>query len=253
MAYVPPITFSAGSALLSGDLQLSFKTARDYINAEVAGADYGARAFDRQHIAEGMDLLSFNDWHFETGSMYTTAVIADDKTRRRYAAGTIKNSDITQQILYQQVPGTSRRIWLDATGDVWIEGYGSVVTDRYNTDYAYRTKTLPTPATVDSRFYLEVDGTVITNTRNYSFDEGGGSPSAQSIASSTADFGTSQNGRRPLYLFWVAEGLSAGWHTIRVVVDCRSEWTFLGRDSFQIEVFSNCGLTSYTGSDYLNP
>mgnify|MGYP003627774751 CR=1 FL=1 len=254
MPYAPPSTFVAGTAWLGSELDGNFIAARDYLNATIVVADYGARAFDTRHITEGMPALSWDDHAFESGGHYLSALITDDTTQRRYSTGTLKNSDITQQVLYQQIPGSSLRLWMDAGGDVWIEGYGYVECPTYVSDHAYTVKTTPSPLLVDSRLYLEVDGVVIANTRNYAFCENSGSPTSQSIATGMGSaFANLNDARRPLYFYWVATGLSAGWHTIRLVTDTRSEILFIGEDSWQWEVLSDCGLTSYTGTDYLSP
>lgn len=254
MPFTPPFTFVAGSAWLASELDGNFVAARDYLNATIVVADYGSRAFNTRQFAQGRPALSYDDYDFETGGHYIAALLSNDTTQRRYATGTIKNSDITQQVLYQQIPGSSRRVWLDADGDIWIEGYGHVVAVDPGSSLAYRTKTTPAPLLVDSRFYLMIDGVVIANTRNYAFCEDGGTPSTQSIAASMGSaFASGNHARRPLYMFWVAEDMAAGWHTIRLVCDCRSEIVYVGSDSWQWEVLSDCGLTSYTGSDHISP
>ncbi len=255
MAFTPPTTFVAGTAWLGSALAENFKAARDYLNAEIVAGDYGPASFDTEQLSTPEPLLSWDDYNFLSGAHALSAMVSNDSTRRRYALGTLKSEDITQQIIHQQIPGASVRVWMDAPGDLWIEGYGAVRVGQFDSSAvrAYLAKTIPTPHTVDSRFYLELDGAVIANTRCYCFAESGGTPSAQSIANAVTNLSDGAGARRPLYMFWVATNLAAGWHTIRLVVDVRSEYLYVGEDSWQWEVLSDCGLTTYTGTDYLSP
>lgn len=250
MSYAASKTWIAGEAWLSADLANNFAGARDYLNAGIVTADFDLVAFDSGQFADGYPHLSWDDHAFETGGMYIAAQTTNDTTQRRYITGLIKNSDVTQQVLYIDIPGSSKRVWLDAGADLWVEGYGyMVVIDPNDNTLAYTAKTTPTPNMVDSRVYLEVDGVVIEDTVNYCFAENTGSPSAQSIAFNMGNMAGGPSARRPVYIMWCATNLSAGWHTVRLVCNPRSEIMFLGTDSWQWEVLSFNGSTGYVGSD----
>lgn len=252
MAYNPPITFSAGSALLASQLDSNLVAARDYLNASIITGDIQPGAIGSDSLAEAGRLAAGLGRRFVTGPLYFFAELAEDSLERTYFTGTVKPSDPTAMELLVSLPGASREVTLESSGALLIECTGHVVGVESQAGGAYKTKITPTPNLVDSRFYLRIDGVLVDNSRSYHFAEDGGTPSAQSIASAIgSDFGDGSGARRPLYLFHVATGLSAGRHTVEVVVDARAELGFLGAVSIQIECLADGGYTSYDGSIFL--
>jgi hypothetical protein len=251
MSFSPPNTFASGDQIPAASLAANWQAVRDYVNAEVVTGDLEAASFDTQDVANGYPVLVNRDHVFETGSTCIHSVLADDTLDRRYIAGTTKNADITQQVVYVSVPGAARSIFLGSTADVLVEMMGSVIGSDTEASLAYRTRTSPAPYLVQSALYLEVDGDVEGASACYVFPEEGGTPSTQSLASGTSDFAVSAAARRPFYLFWCAESLTPGWHTFRLVCNPRSELLYVSTFSAQFEALETCGPTSYTGTSLI--
>ena len=248
MAYTPPHTFSTGTALQAAELEANNAAAYDYLNAQISTGDLQTSSFDTQDMQAGYAVIVTEDVRFPTGDVYSHRHDGiRDTMQRRYVAGTVKTTSITDTAVYVSIPGAGREIFLPSAGDVIIEATGTVaVLETEN--YAYKNSTSPTPVLVDSRFYVEVDGTVRTDSVCYAFTEDpSGSPSTQSVANGD-DLGDGPAARRPLYLYWSEADLSAGYHTIRIVCDPRAERLFVSMLSLQIEALNDGGYTSYTGS-----
>lgn len=248
MAYSPPHTFGDGAALQAAELEANNGASFDYINAQIATGDLQTANFDTQDLQAGYAVIVTEDVRFPTGDVYSHRHDAlGDSSQRRYLTGTIKTQSPTGQAVYVSIPGAAREIFMSSAGDVIIEAAGVVEVLASISGRAYLARTTPTPVLVDSRFYVEVDGVVRTNSVSYAFTEESGTPSAQSVASG-ALVGEGAFARRPLYLFWAEANLSAGWHTIRIVGDPRAERMFNASLSLQIEALHDGGYTSYTGS-----
>ena len=252
MAYNPPTTFTAGSALLASQLDNNLIAARDYLNASIVAGDIQVGGIGSDSLAEAGRLAAGLGRRFVTGPAYFYAALAEDSIERAYFTGTVKPSDPTAMELLISLPGASREVTLESGGALLIECTGHVVGVASQSGTAYKTKITPTPNVVDSRLYLRVDGVTVANSRCYHFAEDAGTPSAQSIASAIgSDFADGRGARRPLYLFHVATGLSAGRHTVEIVADARAELGFLGAVSIQIECLADGGYTSYDGTVFL--
>jgi len=247
VAFSTPYIFLNGSDLLASSLDADYQGARDYLNAEIVPGDLQSASFDGQALAESTQVGGGR--RFVTGNTYGYSALVDDTVERAYSTGTVKTSDITQQVLYLSLPGASQIVTLESTGALLIEAMGYVVVPAGDASSPYKALTSPTPSVVDSRFYLRIDGQVVANSRSYHFTEEAGPPSAQSIATNVSGFATGTAARRPLFLFHVERGLSAGHHTVEVVCDVRSELLFLGPVSIQCECLPDGGYTSYTGTE----
>jgi len=248
MAYAPPHTFSDGTALQAAELAANNDAAYDYVNAQISTGDLETGSFDTQDLQAGYAVVVTEDVRFPTGDVYSHRHDGiRDTMQRRYITGTVKTQSLTDTAVYVSIPGAGREIFLPSSGDVIIEATGTVAV-LATENYAYKNRTTPTPVLVDSRFYVEVDGTVRTDSVCYAFTEDTtGSPSAQSVANGD-DLGDNEAARRPLYLWWSEANLSAGYHTIRIVCDPRAERLFVSMLSMQIEALNDGGYTSYTGS-----
>lgn len=249
MAFVSPFVFLTGSDLLASPLDANYSAARDYLNGGIVSGDIETNSIDAERLAESTTISGGQGRRLVTGNVYHYTALIDDTVERVYATCTVKTSDPTQQVLYLSLPGASRTITLESAGALLVECTGHVVVVDSDTTSPYRTMISPSPVLVDSRFYLRIDGEIVANTRSYHFTEDSGAPTSQSIANTTSDFSILAQARRPLYLFHVERSLSAGHHTIEVVVDARAEVLFLGAVSIQMECLPDCGYTSYTGAD----
>lgn len=249
MAFVSPFVFLTGSDLLASSLDANYGAARDYLNGGIVSGDIETNGIDAERLAESTTIAGGQGRRLVTGNVYHYTALIDDTVERVYSTCTVKTSDPTQQVLYLSLPGASMSVTLESAGALLVECTGHVVVVQGETTSPYRSMISPSPRLVDSRFYLRIDGEIVANTRSYHFTEEGGAPTTQSIANTTADFAIDNQARRPLYLFHVERSLSAGHHTIEVVVDARSELLFLGAVSIQTECLPDCGYTSYTGAD----
>lgn len=252
MPYTPPNTFADGAALSGPDLAENQIALRDYINGGITSPDIADSVFDCDDIKPPRQLPLFGEMEFATGAFLRRSHTSTVASQRSYFDGRIKNADITQQEVFQGLPSCSRTFFMPTSGSVAIDFTGHAVGFEPG-DYAYVNKIAPLPRLVESRVYLVINGVLRPETVCYVFprQNRGVGPSTQSVAVGTTAFGGSVNADRPVSLHFVLTGLSAGEHTVEIVVDTRHETLFIDAQSFQIEVLLDGGPSNYVGSDFL--
>ena len=250
MSYTPTYTFSTG-VLDADQLTNNQQGARDYLNGNILQGDLSTATFTTADMQPGWPVLINDDYRFITGGISIVRDVSDDATSRRYVSGTVKQQDITQQVVYVDVAGAGRRLFLEDTSEVVIELMGRAI-GLYDGNRAYYNRISPNPSKVDSRFYIAIDGVVKPKSICHIFAEGpGATASNQSALFNSGNEGYSEMVRRPLYMFWAETGLTAGWHTIQLVCDPRYPSCYIDALSMQIEVFSRGGRTTWGGSSFL--
>ena len=250
MSYNPSHTFSTG-ALNAAQLTTNQQEARDYLNGNILQGDLSTATFSTVDMQPGWPVLINDDYRYITGGISIIREVSEDATARKYVSGTIKQQDITQQVVYIDIPGAGRRIFLEDTSEVVIELMGRAI-GLYDGDRGYYNRITPNPSKVDSRFYIAIDGVVKLKSVCYIFAEGpGAAASTQSALYNSGNEGSGEIIRKPLYIYWAEMSLSAGWHTIQLVCDPRYPSCFVDALSMQIEVFSRGGRTTWAGSSFL--
>lgn len=254
MSFTVPNTFTTGVVNASA-LKENMDAAREYINADVDGADYVTAAFSTQDLQEGEFFGVTQDVVFMTGDQYLSysATYKSHIQERQYHTSTIKRQHPMTSTRYVSVPQLAKQFYMEAPGNALVElSFFAYEADNNDCRGAVFPWTVKSPDFTrsngqDTRYVLALDGATIEGdkTRAYSFSEGGSTTvtfGQHSIMEGESGYQGGVAGmRRFISMQYLAKNLTQGWHTIQVLVDPCNENGFVSSHTFCVELFYDMG------------
>lgn len=247
MAYSVPNTFADGDVVDIDDINENFKAARDYLNAGVAIADILDGSITTEDLLVGEPVGVTDDYLFTSGDMYTSRQVDTSFNRNAYFSATVKGSEPYGWPVYQPIPDTGKRFFMERVGNVIIECMLCPLAPHDTSIGVDKTWIAgDNQFHVDDNIYLEVDGVIDDFTKSYTFEErgpqAGGTAGSQSIAAAVnAAHGTStpagRASQRPFFTSHLTIGLAKGWHEIRFVYNSRNDKSHVRSRQTTIEIF----------------
>jgi hypothetical protein len=243
------MTFTSGQ-LNAADLQTKFDDAFDYCNVGISSGSITSGSLITEDLGRGDYLAVVPDHFFMSGDHLSSGrakgeLISNDMT---YNTATIKTFWPRDRILYTSQAGCARSCYFEKIGRAlvtisgWVQDFDNSNARAVVTQGSESGNTTSSVA-VNSNWYLHVDGTIVDNTVNRSFEEdSGSSPTDTSIATGITNMAAFERRRRRLHITRMAGPLSPGWHTFGLVTDTRNELSRLGNFNISVEVFYNTGL-----------
>lgn len=243
------MSFTPGQNLNASELQGKFKDAFDYTNVKISTDDILSGSIITEDIGRGDFIAVVPDHFFISGDHLSggrakATLIDNDMT---YNTATIKTYNPRDRVEYVSQAGCARSFYAEKVcrALITISGWSQDFDNsnaRAVVSQGSATLNNTTSVAVDSRWYLQVNGTILANTVNRSFEEDtGATPTNTSCASGVNDFLELQSRRRRLHITRLVV-LTEGWNTVGLVTDSRNEISRLGNFNISVEVFYDTGL-----------
>lgn len=214
----------------------------DYINR---GADVSAAA--REDVACGEYSGPAQEYQFATGKQ-TGRRYSDNRSHWAWTTGLTKVQDVANSNVaanwailnkpeWQDLFGAGVRIFLEADAFVFVHAFIEIHTpqnNEYGRTWDLNDLSLGSYRQVPSLVKVLVDTTQYAETIGYAFEE----VSAAGLSSEPdpdGPSGASTSGKYRMYQLQFGANLTAGYHTIKVQVDCRNERTYAAARNFCVE------------------
>ena len=244
------MTFTNGNNLNASDLQTKWDDAFDYVNVGISSGSITSGSMITEDLGRGDFIAVVPDHFFATGDHLSNGrakgeVINNDMT---YATATIKTFWPRDRVLYTSLAGCARSVYFEKLGRAlitisgWTQDFDNSNARAVVTQGSESGNNAASVA-VNSNWYLQIDGTIVSNTVNRSFEEDlGNSPTDTSVATGVSNFASNARRRRRLHITRMTSPLSPGWHTFGLVTDTRNELSRLGNYNISVEVFYDQGI-----------
>lgn len=246
MAYSVPNTFADGDVVDVDKINENYKAARDYLNAGIAIGDIDATSITTEDLLVGEPVGVTEDYLFTSGDMLTARQVETSFNRCAYYSATTKGAEVYGSTLYQPIPESGKRFYMERQGNVIIESMMCPLIQHDNSTGVDKTWIVGDPFYhVDDNIWLEIDGVVDEYTKSYTFEEDflniPTSPSiARTIYNDHASIGAKgRSAQRPFFCSYLKINLAAGWHDIRFVYNSRNNKSHVRSRQTTIEIFYN--------------
>lgn len=239
MAYVKPNTFSSTNSVDADKLNANFIEGREYLNAKVVVGDIEANSIKTENLVVGEPVGVNEDYYFLSGDLYTAKQIYTRAVERAYFTATVKTSDYFNQVIYQPIPETGKRFYLEKEANVIYEAFINVASPDYPSENKHFIEGGTPGNGIDNNIWLEIDGVINADsvTKCYHFHEDAATPSSSSFLTGMARPVLSKHRSRPYTLSFLITSLAAGWHDIRLVINPRTEKCYTTSRQATIETF----------------
>lgn len=242
--------FNPNTNLNASELQGKFKDAFDYTNVKLSTHDFLSGSIITEDLGRGDFIAVVPDHFFMSGDHLSSGrakatKIDNDMT---YNTATIKTFNPRDRVQYVSQAGCARSFYAEKTCRAlitisgWTQDFENANARAVVSEGSSDPLLNVTSVAVDSRWYLQLNGNIVDNTVNRSFEEdSGGSPTALSCAVGENDFAAFERRRRRLHITRLVV-LSEGWNIVGLVTDSRNEISRLGNFNISVEVFYDTGL-----------
>ena len=234
MSYTPPVVFTNGTAVVAEDLQTTFNSLRDYLNAGIIQSDVSGSSVGTNEIVRGEYYNVVRDHQFTTGDVYTQFEEIND-FQRDYTGCQYKQLNLDGD-RWMPIPNTGKRVVMESPGIIiYTISIAAIANENYqlvqekHENYLY---------VVTAQDDLIAQGDDVEATRGRYFTE-------DNVFTDVDDSGNTYDigaySRR-----WYCQRIrvnapSAGVYNIFLATNCNCDKAYFSARNANIEVFYNCG------------
>lgn len=234
MPYTPPIVFANGTGVFAEDLQTTFDSLRDYLNAGIIQNDISGSSVGTNEIVRGEYYNVVRDHQFTSGDVYTQFVEINN-FEKSYVGCQYKQLNLDGD-RWIPIPNTGKRIVMEAPGNIiYTVSIAAIANENYelvrekHENYVY---------VVAARNDLIAQGDDEEETRGRYFTEDDVSTDVNN-SGNTSQLGAYS--RRWYCQRYRISAPSAGVYNIFLATNSNCDKAYFSARNANIEVFYNCG------------
>lgn len=217
-----PNVFTASTNIEAAKLKQNLDAVRNYMNGSVVASDIDDASVGDTSIAKGNYIGSENSHWFETSFVVGSQKGGQTWERTYFTGQTKQIEDYTTTIMFVPINGTGTLLHLEMDATIFIHGYYQMVVTEGSLNGNIVGK--------DHNVYFVIDS-AIPSSYAVAFTEG-----ATASANSGAVQGETPNNRRS-FPFSYIDTLTAGDHTLHLIIDCNEQQGYISSFSWYLEVF----------------